>query len=335
VIADSPGPPDVLRPVNLLDDGPAAGQVVVAVEACAVTFVETQIRAGVVPPPPGTSFPLVLGNGVGGTVLAVGDGVESERWLGARVVTSTGGRGGYASRARAAVTDLHGVEAGLALHDALALLADGRTAVGLSRAANPGGNDVVVVTAAAGGVGGLLVQLAAGRGATVVGLASNDAKLARARELGAAATIGYTSAGWLAELDRVAPGGVDVVFDGVGGDTGGALLERLAPGARYVAHGFASGRWATPDESALARRGVTVVPLSSVATAGRAGWELTETALAEAAAGRLRPTIGQTYPLEQASRAHAAIEARAAIGKTLLLPGPADVQNATAALTSW
>src|SRR5688572_32842679 len=107
VIADRTGPPDVLEPVELPDPEPAAGQVLVAVEAAAITFIDTQVRAGTSPRPlPPDAFPVVLGNGVAGTVAAVGAGVP-DSWTGAAVVTTTGGRGGYASRALAAASDLH------------------------------------------------------------------------------------------------------------------------------------------------------------------------------------------------------------------------------------
>ncbi len=134
VLAAYPGPPEVLQVAELPDLEPGRGQVVVAVEVAATTYVDTQTRAGVGPRPVDPAeFPLVLGNGVAGTVAAVGEGVDSS-WLGARVVTATGGRGGYASRAVASVNDLHRIPEDLDALAAAALLADGRTALGLMRA---------------------------------------------------------------------------------------------------------------------------------------------------------------------------------------------------------
>ncbi len=179
VRAEHAGPPDVLELVELPDPVPGAGEVRIAVTFAAITFIDTQMRAGNSPGPP-VSFPVVLGNGVGGTVIEVGDDVDPT-WMDTTVVSSTGGRGGYATDALAAVSDLHRVPAGLELADATALLADGRTALGLMRAADVADGETVTITAAAGGVGGLLVQLASDAGARVIALAGDDAKLEHAR----------------------------------------------------------------------------------------------------------------------------------------------------------
>jgi NADPH2:quinone reductase len=319
VIADRTGPPDVLQPVELPDPEPAAGQVLVAVEAAAITFIDTQMRAGTSPRPlPPDAFPVVLGNGVAGTVAAVGDGVP-DSWTGAAVVTTTGGRGGYASRALAAASDLHRIPAGLDGRTAVALVADGRTALGLARAAAIRPGETVAVTAAGGGVGSILVQLAVNAGATVVALAGDARKLDLACGLGAAVAINYRDDDWAEQVAGAAPGGIDVAFDGVGGATSGPLVERMSPGGRYLPHGASSGSWG--DVGALAaRRGVTVVPLASIGGGPEGLNRLIDEALDLAAAGRIRPTIGQTYPLAEAAAAHAAIEARTALGKTLLIP---------------
>ena len=320
VIADRTGPPDVLEPVELPDPEPAAGQVLVAVEAAAITFIDTQVRAGTSPRPlPPDAFPVVLGNGVAGRVAALGDGVHAS-WLGVEVVTTTGGRGGYASRAVAAESDLHRVPAGLDARRAVALVADGRTALGLARAAGIRPGETVVVTAAGGGVGSLLVQLARNAGATVVGLAGDARKLDHARGLGAGATVNYRDDDWARQVAAVAPDGVDVAFDGVGGSVSGRLVEQVRSGGRYLPHGAASGSWGAVDTDIAAGRGVTIVPLDSIGSGPLGLNRLIDEALDLGAAGRIRPTIGQTYPLDQAAAAHAAIEARTALGKTLLIP---------------
>jgi NADPH2:quinone reductase len=313
ILAEHPGPPQVLSVVQRPDPEPGPGQVLVDVAVAAITFVDTRMRAGTFPGLPASEFPVVLGNGVGGTVAARGEGVD-RAWLGAEVATSTGGRGGYASRALAAAGDLHRVPADLALPDAVALLADGRTALALIQAAGIGPGQTVAVTAAGGGVGGLLVQLARAAGADVVALAGGEHKLAHARSLGASVAIDYRAHGWEDRLGEAAPAGLDAAFDGVGGDVGPALVARVRPGGRYLPHGAASGRWA-----AVEARGITVIPLSAVGGGPGETYRLVEQAFALAAAGELRPTIGQTYPLAEAAAAHAAIEARATLGKTLLL----------------
>jgi NADPH2:quinone reductase len=288
--------------------------VLIRVAVAGITFVETQIRAGR-SPRPSVSPPAVLGNGVGGVVLATGRDV-APGLVGRRVIASLGGSGGYAELAVAAAGDVHPVPGELSLPDALALLADGRTAVGLHRLAAPLAGETVLVEAAGGGLGSLLVQLAAGAGARVIAAASDRRKLDLARTLGAAAALDYTAPDWPDRLAAVAPGGLDVAFDGVGGEIGRAALGALAPGGRFVLHGLASGTMT--DIAEAPARGVTVIGLPQLAELGRNASELTREALAEAAAGRLRPVIGQTFPLARAAHAHAAIERRRTLGKTLL-----------------
>jgi NADPH2:quinone reductase len=316
-VATRPGPPSVFELVDRPDPVPAAGEVVVDVEVAAITFIDTQLRSGRSPRSPGP-FPIVLGNGVGGRITTIGDGV-APTWLGAEVVTSTGGSGGYASRARAAVDDLHHLPPGLDIQVAVALLADGRTAVGLAQAAQIAADETVVVTAAGGGVGSLLVQLALRAGARVVALAGDSVKLALARRLGAQVAINYRDADWSGQIDAAAPNGIDVVFDGVGGAVSAVLVDRARKGGRYVIHGASSGTWAGIDADDAASRGVTVVPLAAIGATPGASFDLVEQALALALEGAIHPTIGQWFPLERVSDAHAAIERRATLGKTLLI----------------
>ena len=318
VVADHPGAPEVLIPATLPDPFPGAGQVRVVVEAAAITFIDTAIRAGSRVGPPAT-FPVVLGNGVGGLVDAVGSDADAG-WIGARVVTTTGGSGGYASMALASTADLHRVPAGLGLAEATALLADGRTAVGLHRASNIRPAETVVITAAAGGVGSILVQLAKNSGARVIALAGSAGKLEHASSLGADLTVNYRDADWAAQIPAAAPDGVDVVFDGVGGDSTTTLFPLVNAGGRYLQHGAAGGSWVSIDSGAATQRGVTVIPLSAIGANPGDLFELVEVALDLAEAGTLRPTIGQTFALDDAAAAHTAIAARATIGKTLLLP---------------
>lgn len=317
VIADQPGRPDVLRAITLPDPEPGPDQVRVAVGVAAITFVDTLIRAGS-PVAPRAAFPVVLGNGVGGVIDRVGPDVDPT-WIGTPVVTTTGGTGGYASLAVARAADLHRVPEPLGIAEAVALLADGRTAVGLHDAARIRSGDTVLVTAAAGGVGSLLVQLAKASGAQVVALAGSATKLDHARSLGADATAAYRGPGWGARLHETAPDGVDVVFDGIGADLTPALFPLVRPGGRYVQHGAAGGSWGQIDPERAADRDITVVPLSAVGGPDQM-FDLTEQALGLAARRAIRPVIGQTFALEDAATAHLAIESRTTIGKTLLLP---------------
>jgi NADPH2:quinone reductase len=204
----------------------------------------------------------------------------------------------------------------LELDAAVALLADGRTATMLARAASLRGGDRVLVEAAAGGVGSLLVQLAVAAGATVVAAAGGERKLALAGDLGAEVLVDYRDPEWPVRV-REAVGGLDVVFDGVGGEVGRAAFGLLDRGGRMLSYGLASGAWAGVSEDEAAERGVTLIGLRRPAPDELR--ELTESAPAEAAAGRLRPVIGQRFALDRAAEAHAAIESRATVGKTLLV----------------
>ena len=310
------GGPEKLVPGEAPDPVAGPGEVLIDVELANVTFVETQVRAGTAPF--SLELPAIPGNGVGGVVAEVGPGADAGL-AGRRVVSSLGGSGGYAERAVAAAAAAIEVPAGLGLDAALALLADGRTAMSLVRAAAPRAGERVLVEAAAGGVGSLLVQLSAARGADVVAAAGGERKLELARELGARVAVDYREPDW-AERVREARGGVDVVFDGVGGEVAQTAFELLAAGGRMVSFGLASGQWAQLSEEEVAARGVSLVrPGRPTPEEQR---ELTESALAEAAAGRLRPVIGQRFPLERAADAHAAIESRATVGKTLLEVAP-------------
>jgi len=304
------GPPEVLEPADVAEVRAGPDEVVIDVEFANVTFVETQVRAGR-PPHPSMlpTLPAILGNGVGGTVG------EGSPWAGRRVVASLNGTGGYAERAVSPVAQLIGIPDDLATREAVALLADGRTALALVRHADLRAGETVLVEAAGGGVGTLLVQIARRAGARVVALAGQPRKLALARDLGADVTVDYSHDGWERQVRDLA-GQVDVVFDGVGGDIGLAAFGLLGAGGRFCQFGMASGSFAPVPPDLARDRQVTVR-----AGAGGSPEELAElvrTALAEAAARRLRPVIGQEFELAEAARAHAAIEARQTVGKTLL-----------------
>lgn len=317
------GPPEVLVLAEVPDPVPGPGQVLIEVDAAGIAFVETQVRAGRGPNPAmQPTLPAIPGNAVAGTVTATGPGVDAAV-VGTLVVSTTGGTGGYAELVAVDAALPIPVPAAVPVPDALALLADGRTALALAEVAELGPDQWVLVEAAGGGVGSLLVQLARSAGARVVGAASSAAKLAVAGAAGAQVCVDYTEPDWAARV-RSATGGVDVVFDGVGGAIGRAAFELVNPGGRYVIHGLASGEWARPDPATAAARKVTVTGLGAIALTPERLRALADQALAQAAAGRLRPTIGQTFPLAQAAAAHAAIEARRSVGKTLLItrPGP-------------
>ncbi|KAB2340526.1 zinc-binding dehydrogenase [Actinomadura rudentiformis] len=313
------GGPEVLVPGETPDPVAGPGQVVVEVSVAGITFVETQIRRGVDKWHAKPELPYVPGGLVAGRVASLGEGVESS-WLGRRVLADTGETGGFAERAVADVGELIPVPEGLGLPEAAALHTDGSTALGLVEAARVRSGEWVLVEAAAGGVGSMLVQLARLAGAKVVGAARGARKLDLVRELGAEAVVDYSEPDWTEQVLKATDGvGPDVVFDGVGGPTGQAAFEVTARNGRFSIHGASSGRPTVIEPAQAELRGVEVIGLEQLFGFGPKMGQWAEQMMAEAAAGRIRPVIGQTYPLERAADAHAAIETRSALGKTLLL----------------
>jgi len=319
IVMEEFGPPEVLVLREVADPVCGPDEVLIEVSFSSVTFVETQVRWGRAPNPSMLPrLPAIPGNGVAGAVVALGPGVGDDV-VRTRVVSTTGGTGGYAGFVSVPADGLIPIPDEVALADAAALLADGRTAVGLlDRAAiEPGAT--VLVEAAAGGVGSLLVQLAKRAGAVVVAAAGGEHKLDVARSLGADVVVDYAQSAWTDQVAAAVKGAsVDVVFDGVGGSIGRDAFELLRPGGRLCSFGMASGSFTAVGEQELADRGVRRVVGARPGPVESRG--LTARALASAAVGALRPVIGQQVPLAHASDAHRAIEARATIGKTLLAP---------------
>jgi NADPH2:quinone reductase len=294
--------------------------VVLRIAAIGIPFVETQVRAGHSPRAGAEPrLPIIPGNGVGGTVITVGADVDP-RLIGRRFVTSTGGSGGYAEQVAVAAAGLIPIPDDLDMLDAVALLADGRTALALAQAARIGAGDRVLVPAAGGGVGTLLIQLARNAGAgTIVGAAGSETKRALARDVGADQAIDYRRPDWVEQARQATGGdGFDVVFDGVGGAIGRAAFELTASGGRYIIFGLSSGSLTEASLAEIMFRGIIVIGGPQIRSAAQLR-DLSAAALREAAAGRLHPVVGQTFPLEQAADAHAAIERRTTIGKTLLI----------------
>ncbi|MEW2070158.1 zinc-binding dehydrogenase [Streptomyces sp. NPDC007346] len=320
VVMEEFGGPEVLRARCVEDPVPGPGQLLVDVAYASVTFVETQVRSGNGPfgrP----SLPRVPGNGVGGRVVAVGPGADPSL-VGTTVVTTTGGEGGYAERALARADEVVPVPPGLDLKDAVALLADGRTALLLFRQAEIKPGEKVLVEAAAGGVGSLLVQLAVHSGARVIGAARGERKAELVVSLGAA-FVDYSQEQWLRQVRETAGGDLDVVFDGVGGAIGTAAAGALGTGGRISLYGMASGADAELDEDDLAARQIRTLGLFAGPGPAVTHAYIGE-ALRLAADGVLRPVVGQVFPLASAAEAHAAIEARTTLGKTLLAVGEPD-----------
>jgi NADPH:quinone reductase len=291
---------------------------VVTVSAADTLFVETQIRSGWGGEYFNVKTPYVPGGGVAGEVVADGEAVD-DTWIGRRVLTRTPD-GGYASHVVVSADGLLPVPDALDLTQAAVLLHDGVTGTGVFEAARVRPGEWVLVVAAAGGMGSLLVQLSTAAGAHVIAAARGKRKLDLAAELGADVVVDHTEPDWTDRV-REATGGTGpaVVFDGAGGEIGRAAIAVAADGARISAHGAPSGGFAAIDTEDVARRGLTVRGIQDVQFGPEEFRRLAGRALDEAA-GRIRPVIGRTFPLARAADAHRAIEAREVLGKALLLP---------------
>lgn len=318
------GGPEVLSPAELPDPAPDPGQVVVALAAADVIFLDTLLRSGWGQDFFPRTLPYVPGGGGAGVVVQTGDGVD-RAWIGRRVVVQTST--GYAERVAAHVEEILPVPDGLAIEAAAALVHDGVTALRLDQLGTPRKREWVLVSAAAGGAGSLLVQLAVNAGARVVAAASSDAKLALARRLGAEIAVDYTRPDWIDQVREATGGGVALVYDGAGGPTGTATLAAVADGGRLVTYGTADG-FATPDPDSAAGRGIRIfTPLLDGPPDRQTVRELLGLALERSTRGRMHPAIGATYPLEQAAAAHRALATRATVGKSLLLIGDQSMRS--------
>ena len=316
------GPPDVLQVADLPDPVPGPGQILVAAETCDVLFVDTMIRSGAANGYFPVQLPYVPGNGVGGTVVAVGESVDPA-WAGRTVVAHTGGAGGSGGYAALAVADAAHTAAvpdGVDLLAATAVLHDGTTALRVLELCDIQPGERVLVLGAAGGMGILLVQLLAAAGAYVVGAVRGQAKRTAVARAGALATVDYGLSGWTdAVLDATGGTRPAVVLDGVGGPVGTAAFALVADGGRFSAHGAPSGSFASIDADTARRRQVRVTTIADLQYGAGDRGRLTTEIVTRLAERRFAPVIGQTFPLADAAKAHEAIEARRTMAKTLLL----------------
>ena len=314
------GGPEVLDLVDLPDPEPGPGQLLVRPSAIGVNYIDTYHRSGL--------YPLRLPSGLGmegaGDVIAAGEGVE--RFApGDRVAFASGPIGAYA--------DLHLVDAGRAVRipegvderTAAAALLKGMTAEFLllrCRPVQPG--EPVLIHAAAGGVGQIMVQWARALGAEVIATAGSPAKADRARALGAHHVILYGEQDVAAEVRRITGGaGVAAAYDSVGASTFEGTLGSLARRGTFVSFGNASGPPPAVEPGRLMRMGSLFFtrPTLGDYTATTAELDASAAAVFERiAAGEIAIEIGQTFPLSQARAAHEALEARQTVGSTLLIP---------------
>jgi NADPH:quinone reductase-like Zn-dependent oxidoreductase len=327
------GPPDVLAVRERPDLAPRDGEVRIAVQASGVNFADVLARLGLYPDAP--KPPVVVGYEVSGIVDQVGRGVVTHR-VGDRVVALTR-FGGYADQVVVPAEFAFPVPPAIDAAAAAAIPVNYVTAlIALYLMANVATGETVLVHGAGGGVGIAATQLAKLRGAIVVGTASAS-KHEAIRALGVDHTIDYRTTDVVAEVKRLTNGrGVDVVLDPIGGRSFADSYRLLAPLGRLIAYGVSS--LATGERRSLWRALTTVVtmprfhPLSLMnknrgvfgLNVGHLWSERARLAdgmtllLDEVGAGRLRPIVARTFPLERAADAHRFMQSRSNIGKVVL-----------------
>jgi NADPH2:quinone reductase len=309
------GDPEVLRVTSVPDAVAGTGEVVVDVEVAGVLSIDAVIRRGDGAEHFPVELPYVPGVGAAGRVSAVGVGVDAG-WLDRRVLADVEG-GAYAERVSTPVGGLIPIPDALGSREAMALLHDGSTALAVFEAVGVRRGETVLVQPAGGGLGSLLVQLAHGAGARVVAAARGARKLDLAKQLGADVVVDYSDPDWTDQVREF--GDPDVVFDGVGGELGRAAFELTARGGRFSSYGFAGGAPTSVDEEQARERGLSMLGMEQLIRYAPDRKRRAERMLHAAAQGRVTPFIGQTFPLERAAEAHAAIETRGIVGKTMLV----------------
>lgn len=323
--AQEPGGPEVLGLAERDQRSPTDADVLVQIAASGVNFYDTYVRSGVY----AADFPLVPGNEGAGEVAAIGPDVETVA-VGDRVAWAGSGGDSYAQAVLIGADKLVPVPAGVDLHTAAALPLQGLTAHALVEGVfNVQAGQDVLLTAGAGGVGLLLTQLAAARGARVITTVSTAEKEVLSRAAGAAEVIRYDQFTDLsAELPQVVRSmtgghGVHVAYDGVGRSTFDGSLASIRPRGMLVLFGGASGQVPPFDLQRLNAAGSLYVTRPTVFhyIAERAELLQRSAAIFDAVShGSLDVRIGATYPLAEAGQAHRALEGRETTGKVLLIP---------------
>ena len=320
VVAQRAGGPEVLEVVELPVPQPGPGEVLIRHAAIGLNFIDTYHRSGLYP----VTYPMVLGVEAAGSIEAVGPGVTRFR-PGDRVAYAPAPSGGYAEVSVRAADRVVRVPDDIPFDLAAAALLKGMTAEFLLRRTfHVKQGDTILVHAAAGGVGSILVQWAKALGAVVIGTAGSEAKLEIARRLGADHVL-LTEQPDLAEQVRDLTGGrgVPVVYDSVGKTTFDASLASLARRGLMVTFGNASGPPAPVDPLRLSRGGSLFLTRPTLHDYVATTEELDASAAAVfevLASGKVKVEIGQRFPLTEARAAHEALEGRKTTGSTVLVP---------------
>jgi NADPH:quinone reductase-like Zn-dependent oxidoreductase len=327
------GAPDVLQPREAPDPMPGPGEIRIAVRAAGVNFADVLARIGLYPDAP--QPPVTVGYEVSGVVDAVGSGVTTHR-AGDRVLALTR-FGGYADRVVVPAMFAFATPGGLDDVSAAAIPVNYLTAlIALYRMANLTSGETVLIHGAGGGVGIAATQLARLRAATIIGTASSP-KFDAIRQQGVHHAIDYRQSDVVAQVRRLTNGrGVDVVLDPIGGRSFADSYRLLAPLGRLVIYGVSSiapgerrNWWQAakaivqmPRFAPLSlmnrNRGVFGLNVGHLWDEREKLADAMALLLKEFEAGRLRPVVARTFPLDRASDAHRFMQTRSNIGKVVL-----------------
>jgi NADPH2:quinone reductase len=319
VVVTKTGGPEVLEYKDVPKPELKPNQALVEIKAAGLNFIDVYFREGRYPTP----LPFVVGQEAAGVVSEIGAEVTDVK-VGDRVAYS-GLQGSYAEFAAVNADRLVNIPDGVSFEQAAALMLQGMTAHYLVKSTYPlKAGETLLVHAAAGGVGQLLVQMAKMIGAEVIATAGTEEKIQIAKQAGADHAILYTKEDFEAETKRITGGkGVHVVYDGVGKSTFDAGLRCLRPRGYMVLFGGASGAVPPFDLIKLSQMGSLFITRPTlghyIATREELEWRANDV-LGWVASGKLKVSIGQTYKFSDATQAHRNLEARKTTGKSLLLP---------------
>jgi NADPH2:quinone reductase len=319
IVISEPGGPEALEYTEFDDPVPGPGDIVIDIAAAGVNFIDVYFRTGHYP----KQVPFVLGMEGAGTVTAVGPDVTGVKV--GDVVASTDVNGSYAAKAVLRADRAVHVPDGVSAQDAAAAMLQGMTAHYLTHstyAVRPG--DTVLVHAAAGGMGLLLVQVVKLLGGRVIGTVSTPEKEKLARDAGADEIIRYTETEFAPEVRRLTGGkGVAAVYDGVGAPTFDGSLAGLRPRGVLALYGAAGGPVPPVDPMRLNNGGSLFLTRPTLAHHIATREELlarSATVLGWVKSGEVRLHVGGRYELADARAAHEDLQGRRTTGKLLLLP---------------
>lgn len=318
VLCKAYGPVTDLIIEEVPDPVAGAGEVVVAIEAAGVNFPDGLIVRGEYQMKP--PLPFTPGSEAAGTIAAVGDGVSGLA-VGDRVIALCV-LGGMAEKVRVAAGQVVKIPASMSAGIASGFtLAYGTAIHALQDKGRTQPGEMVLVLGAAGGVGLAAIEVAKAKGATVIAAASSSEKLELARQHGADELIDYSAEDLKTALRRIAPKGIDVILDPVGGTMTEAAVRNLRWGGRLLVVGFAQGE--------IPRLPVNLLLLKEAAAIGVFYGEFTGRDKAQHEQnlqqlfrwfeeGKLRPHVEVSYPFEAATDAITHVMARRALGKVVL-----------------